>query len=149
MRFLLYDRIIDIDKGKSIVGTKCFNLSDEYFRGHFKKNAYVSGVFYIESMAQLLGWLVIYSYDFQVSPFMTLVEKVSFEPALRPGFIAEIHAQLISTSTTDSLGKAEIVVDGQQIASLERIIYAHSKIVNTPLLKKMFSYYSGWPSPTE
>jgi 3-hydroxyacyl-[acyl-carrier-protein] dehydratase len=149
MRFLLYDRIIAMDKGNSIVGTKCFNLSDEYFRGHFKKQAYVSGVFYIEAMAQLLGWLIIYSHDFMLSPFMSLVEKVSFEPSLRPDFKAEIHAQLISTSTTDSLGKAQIVADGQQIASLERIIYSHSIKVNPPQLKQLFSYYSGWPLPID
>jgi 3-hydroxyacyl-[acyl-carrier-protein] dehydratase len=149
MRFLLYDRIIAMEKNTSIVGTKCFGLSDEYFRGHFKKMAYVSGVFYIEAMAQLLGWLIIYTHDFMLSPFMSLVENASFSSSLRPDFNAEIHAQLISTSTTDSLGKAQILVDGQQIASLERIIYSHSKKVSPTQLKQLFSYYSGWPLPLD
>ena len=149
MRFLLYDRIIAIEKHNSIVGTKCFGLSDEYFRGHFKKNTYVSGVFYIEAMAQLLGWLIIYSHDFILSPFMSLVEKADFESSLRPDFKAEIHAQLISTSTTDSLGQARILIDGQQIASMERIIYSHSKKANPTRLKQLFSYSSGWPLPID
>ena len=149
MRFLLYDHIIAMEKNDSIVGTKCFSLSDEYFRGHLKKTAYVSGVFYIEAMAQLLGWLIIYTHDFILSPFMSLVEKASFSSSLRPDFKAEIHAQLISTSATDSLGKAQIFVDGRQIASLERIIYSHSKQVNPTRLKQLFSYYSGWPLPID
>ena len=149
MRFLLYDRIITMEKNKSIVGTKSFCLSDEYFRGHFKKRTYVSGVFYIEAMAQLLGWLIIYTHNFMLSPFMSLVEKGNFSSSLRPDFKSEIHAQLISTSTTDSLGKAQIFVDGQQIASLERIIYSHSKRVNPAKLKQLFSYYSGWPLPID
>ncbi|HBD06906.1 MAG TPA: hypothetical protein DCZ69_01475 [Syntrophobacteraceae bacterium] len=148
MRFLLYDRIITLNKGNSIVGTKSFSLSDEYFRGHFKKQTHVSGVFYIEAMAQLLGWLIIYSHDFMLSPFMSLVEKVHFEAALRPDFKAEIHAQLVSTSMTDSLGRAQMYVDGQQIASLDRIIYSHSSRVDPLKLRQLFSYYSGWSLPS-
>ena len=149
MRFLLYDQIISLEKGSSIVGTKCFNLSDEYLRGHFKKQAVVSGVFYIESMAQLLGWLIIYSHDFTLSPFMSLVEQVDLSPTQRPSFKADIHARLLSTSTTDSLGKAEMYVDGQLIASIGRIIYSHSSKVNAPQLKQLFSYYSGWTTIPE
>jgi 3-hydroxyacyl-[acyl-carrier-protein] dehydratase len=149
MRFLLYDQIITMEKGSSIVGAKCFNLSDEYFRGHLKKQAFVSGIFYIEAMAQLLGWLIIYSHDFALSPFMSLVENVHMSPALRPGFKAVIHAQLISASTTDSLGKAQMYVDGELIASLGRIIYSHSNQVNPPQLKQLFRYYSGWTTIPE
>jgi 3-hydroxyacyl-[acyl-carrier-protein] dehydratase len=144
MRFLLYDQITKMEKGSSIVGTKCFNLSDEYLRGQFRKQPIVSGVFYIESMAQLLGWLIIYSYDFTISPFMSLIEHVDLYPAKRPNFKADIHAQLLSTSKTDSLGKAQMYIDGQLIASIGRIIYSHSSKVNALQLKQLFSYYSGW-----
>jgi 3-hydroxyacyl-[acyl-carrier-protein] dehydratase len=144
MRFLLYDQILSLEKGSSIVGTRCFNLSDEYFRGHFKKQAIVSGVFYMEAMAQLLGWLIIYSHDFVLSPFMSLVEKVHLSAALRPGFKADIHAQLLSTSATDSLGKAQVYVDDRLIASMDRIIYSHSTRVDPRQLKQLFHYYSGW-----
>jgi len=149
MRFLLYDQIISMKKGSSIVGTRCFNLSDEYFRGHFKKQAFVSGVFYIEAMAQLLGWLIIYSHDFTLSPFMSLLDNVWLLPALRPSFMAEIHAQLVSTSPTDSLGKAQMYVEGKLIASVDRIIYSHSDKVNPPQLKQLFCYYSGWSTVPE
>ena len=149
MRFLLYDQIIHLEKGSSIIGTKCFNLSDEYLRGHFKKKAVVSGVFYIESMAQLLGWLIIYSHGFTLSPFMSLVEHVDLSPRQRPAFKADIHAQLLSTSTTDSLGKAQMYIDGRLIASIGRIIYSHSNKVNALQLKQLFAYYSGWSTIPE
>ncbi len=149
MRFLLYDQILSIDTGQSIVGTKCFNLTDEYFRGHLKKQALVSGVFYIEAMAQLLGWLIIYTHDFKLSPFMSLIEKVSLTPRLRPDFRAEIHGQLLSTSPTDSLGQAQMFVDGKRIASLDRIIYSHSNRVDPQNLRRLFAYYSGWSTIPE
>jgi 3-hydroxyacyl-[acyl-carrier-protein] dehydratase len=143
MRFLYYDRIDNIEKGKSIVGAKTFTLSEEFFKKHFKKQALVPGVIYVEAMAQLLGWLIIYSHDFKLSAVMSLVEDVTVPSTLRPGFTAEIHGEIISTSRRDSLGKAWITVDGETVASLSRIIYSHVPKVNSQDLANLFYYYSG------
>jgi 3-hydroxyacyl-[acyl-carrier-protein] dehydratase len=35
MRFLFYDKITEIEKGKSITGVKTFALSEEFHRGHW------------------------------------------------------------------------------------------------------------------
>ena len=143
MRFLYYDTVDRIEKGKSIVGAKTFTLSEEFFRKHFRKKALIPGIIYIEAMAQLLGWLVIYSHDFKLSAVMSLVEDVDIVPDLRPGFKAEIHGEIISTSRRDSLGKAWITVDGKTIASVNRIIYSHVQKVNSQDLMNLFYYYSG------
>ncbi|RJQ16412.1 MAG: hypothetical protein C4560_09580 [Nitrospiraceae bacterium] len=143
MRFLYYDKIENIEKGKSITGVKTFTLSEEFLRGHFKKKALVPGVIYIEAMAQLLGWLVIYSHDFNLSAVMSLVEDVTVSPLLRPGFKAEIHGEIISTSRRDSLGRAWITADGETIAAMDRIIYSHVHKVDPEALRALFSYYSG------
>ena len=145
MRFLYYDRIIKIEKGKSITGTKAFPLSEEFFRRHFTKKAVVPGVIYLEAMAQLLGWLVIYSHDFKLSAIMSLVEGVRLPAGLRPGFTAEIQAELLSTSRRDSLGKARILVAGDEVASVERLIFSHVPNVDRNELMARFSYYSGIP----
>ena len=143
MRFLYYDRVDNIEKGKSIAGAKTFTLSEEFFRKHFHKQALVPGVIYIEAMAQLLGWLIIYSHDFKLSAVMSLFEGVTVAPKLRPGFTAQIHGEIISTSRRDSLGRAWITVDGETIASMDRIIYAHVQKVNSEDLTNLFYYYSG------
>jgi 3-hydroxyacyl-[acyl-carrier-protein] dehydratase len=143
MRFLYYDKVEKIEKGESIVGTKTFTLSEEFFRKHFKKQPLVPGVIYVEAMAQLLGWLIIYSHDFKLSAVMSLVEDVNVEPNLRPGFKADIHGEIISTSRRDSLGRAWITVDGKTIASVNRIIYSHVRKVNSKNLTDLFYYYSG------
>lgn len=143
MRFLYYDTVDIIKKGKSIVGAKTFTLSEEFFRKHFRKKALVPGVIYIEAMAQLLGWLVIYTHDFRVSAVMSLIEDVDVTPDLSPGFKAEIHGEIISTSRRDSLGKAWIMVEGEKVASMNRIIYSHVQKVNPDDLKNIFTYYSG------
>lgn len=145
MRFLYYDRVTTIEKGRSIIGTKSFALSEEFFRRHYTKKALVPGVICLEAMAQLLGWLIIYSHDFNLSAIMSLVEGVRLPANLRPGFTAEIHAELLSTSRRDSLGKARILVSGEEIASVERLIFSHVSKVDRSELMTRFSYYSGLP----
>ncbi len=144
MRLLLYDRITSLLPGQSITGIKAFCLSEECFRGHFSKQALIPGVMFIEAMAQLLGWLIIHTHDFRLSAVMSLIEDVKVAPDLRPGFSAEISGRLISTSRTDSLGSAQMMVDGREIASIGRIIYVHSAKVDQDALRRMFRYYGGW-----
>ena len=143
MRFLYYDSVIHLQKDKSIIGVKTFALSEEFLKGHYKKVALVPPVIMIEAMAQLLGWLIIYSHDFHLMPIMSLIEDVTLTPHLRPGFKAEIHGQIVSSSKRDSLGKAQIYVDGKVMASVGRIIYSHIHQVISEDLTQLFSYYSG------
>ncbi|WP_420265423.1 hypothetical protein [Candidatus Magnetominusculus dajiuhuensis] len=143
MRFLFYDSITRIEKGKDISGIKTFALSEEFLRGHFEKVALVPGVIFIEAMAQLLGWLVIYSHDFKLSPVLTLVEGAKIPSRLRPGFKAEIHGEIISTSKRDTLGTAAMFIDGEKIASADRIIYSHFDKIDPGELYRRFCYYSG------
>jgi 3-hydroxyacyl-[acyl-carrier-protein] dehydratase len=143
MRFLLFDSVTEITKGKSIVGVKGFSLTEEFLNRHFTQTPLVPGPLLIEAMAQLVGWLIIYSNDFRLSTFLALVEEVRITPGLRPGFSAEIHGELVSTSKRDSLGRARMVSDGKEIASAKRIIYGHSDRVDPEELARRFAYYSG------
>lgn len=143
MRFLFFDKVLRIEKGKSIEGVKSFSLSEEFLNGHFGKIAIVPGMICIESMAQLLGWLITCSCDFRCSAMMSLIEDVTVSPYLTPGFTANIHAEIISVSKTDSLGKASMDVDGTRIARLDRIVYSHMNLADPRKLRKMFLYYSG------
>jgi 3-hydroxyacyl-[acyl-carrier-protein] dehydratase len=143
MRFLFFDRVIELEKGRFIRGVKSFSLSEEFLRNHFGKIALVPGAIMIEAMAQLLGWLIVYSSDFRASALMSLVEDVTVTPRLRPGFRAEIYGEIVSISKTDSLGSARMTVDGQAIASINRIIYSHLHRVDADELRRLFWYYSG------
>jgi 3-hydroxyacyl-[acyl-carrier-protein] dehydratase len=143
MRFLYYDRVVNIEKGKTIHGIKTFSLSEEFLRGHFRKTALIPGVLFVEAMAQLLGWLIVYSHDFRVTALLSLIEDVHMPSQLRPGVEADIHAEIISTSSKDSLGRAQMYIKGQKIASMDRIIFSHVHNVQSEKLAALFSYYSG------
>jgi 3-hydroxyacyl-[acyl-carrier-protein] dehydratase len=144
MRFLFYDRITALDKGKSIEGVKSFSLSEEYLRGHFRMRPVIPGVIYIEAMAQLLGWLITYSHDFKCSAIMSLIENGTFPPDLSPGFEATIRGEVLASTDRDTLGRARVELNGRPIATLDRIIYTHFQVRDPHSLRKQFGIYSGW-----
>jgi 3-hydroxyacyl-[acyl-carrier-protein] dehydratase len=143
MRFLFYDRVVELDKLKSIVGIKTFALSEEFCGRHFSKVPRVPGVILVEAMAQLLGWLICYSYDFRLFGIMTLLEGVEVASELGPGVQAQIRGEVISTTRNDTLGRAWMETAGGQIAVVERIIYKHFHEADPSRLAELFRYYSG------
>ena len=95
-------------------------------------------------MFQLLGWAVIHAHDFDLWSIICLAEGVSFrEPRLRPGFLAEIGGEIVSTSATDSLCSAWVNVEGARIASIERLIFRHLRPVDGEALRRLFVTCSG------
>ncbi len=55
--FLLVDRVIEVEAGKSIVGYKNVTINEPFFTGHFPSRPIMPGVLIIEAMAQISGIL--------------------------------------------------------------------------------------------
>jgi 3-hydroxyacyl-[acyl-carrier-protein] dehydratase len=55
--FLLVDRIIELDKGKKIVGLKNVTINEPFFPGHFPGHPVMPGVLIVEAMAQVAAIL--------------------------------------------------------------------------------------------
>jgi 3-hydroxyacyl-[acyl-carrier-protein] dehydratase len=143
VRFLLYDRVSEIGGGR-IVGTKAFTLSEEYLDAHFDRTPAVPGTILLEAMLQLLGWGIIHAHDFDLAAIVSLVEGVTIADArLHPGFEATITGEIVSTSPSDSLGRAWLKVGGRRIASAERVIYSHFPASSPDALRRLFRYCSG------
>jgi len=147
VRFLFYDRIVRLEKGRFIEGIKVFSLSEEFLRKHFDKAPMVPGGIYLEAMGQLLGWLVNYTHDFRRSAILSLLEDAWWIPGLRPGFQAVVRGELLSSSSSDSLGRARMEVDGKPVASVGRILYRHFPVEDPSRLERWFAYYGGTIPP--
>jgi len=143
MRFLFCDRIVKITKGEFMEGIKVFSLSEEFLNGHFERRPLVPGTILIETMAQSLGWLINYSHDFQFMPIITLLENVEASQTMTPGFEARVQSRMLSTTSTDSLGQAEIHVDGEIIARADRMIYRHFPVSDPLPLINQFNLIAG------
>jgi 3-hydroxyacyl-[acyl-carrier-protein] dehydratase len=55
--FLLVDRVLDVQPGKSIVALKNLTINEQFFQGHFPGNPVMPGVLMLEALAQAAGLL--------------------------------------------------------------------------------------------
>lgn len=55
--FLLVDRVLELEPGKSIVAIKNVSINEPYFNGHFPQLPIFPGVLILEAMAQAAGIL--------------------------------------------------------------------------------------------
>ncbi len=130
-------------RGERIVGVKTFPLTEAYLNAHFSRVPRVPGSILIEAMAQITGWLVIYTYDFKTSCVISLIDDVEVASDLRPGITLEIHGEIIDTNERASLCRARIEKDGVSVARAERFVYPHFPNDDPEGLKERFRRY-GW-----
>lgn len=144
MRFIFFDRITRLEKGKAAEAIKTFSLAEECCHGHFNRVPVVPGVLFIESMAQVLGWLINYSHDFKLLSIMSLIEGVKVPSDFRPGATVRVSAEIVSTSSRDSIGRAWVhSSSGATVAWIDRIIYTHRGDVDAATLRDWFRYCNG------
>ena len=143
MRFLLFDRITHIEPRRRIEGVKCTTLTEECLRGHYDRQALFPSSLLVEAMVQMLGWLVMTSHDFKRSVVLSVLEDVQLPPDLRPGHRVDLVGELMGTNPKGSMGRATASIDGEQIASIGRVLYGHFDHPDPELLKQRFAYYGG------
>lgn len=99
MRFSQLDRIISLEKGKTIRAVKCLALSEEYLQDHFPRFPVMPGVLMLEAMFQASGWLVRASNDFAHSSVVLRQSKsMKFQGFVQPGDSLEVVAEIKSQS---------------------------------------------------
>ena len=90
--FLLVDRVVKLDSGKSIEAYKNITITEQIFQGHFPGHPIYPGVMIIEGMAQAGGILAFKSMDEndqddtkdKVVYFMS-IDKAKFRNPVKPG----------------------------------------------------------------
>ena len=55
--FLLIDRVVDFEPGKSLVAIKNVSINEPFFPGHFPRHPVMPGVLILEALAQATGIL--------------------------------------------------------------------------------------------
>lgn len=90
--FLLIDRVVDMEVGKTIEAYKNITIGEQIFQGHFPDHPIYPGVMIIEGMAQAGGVLAFKSMDAEgqddasnkVVYFMS-IDKAKFRSPVTPG----------------------------------------------------------------
>ena len=143
MRFLYFDRVTHLERGKIIRGTKTFPLSEEYLNRHFTREPVVPGVILIEAMSQLTGWLVAYSLDFKMNCVISLIDDIEAPTVLRPGETVEIVGEIVDMNKKASLCRAWIEKGGESLARGGRLLYPHFPNPRPDVLAERFRLYAG------
>lgn len=85
--FLLIDRILDVEKGKSIKALKNVTANEPQFTGHFPGHPVMPGVLLVEAMAQAGGMLAFQSVEDEREylVYFTGIDGVRFRKPVVPG----------------------------------------------------------------
>lgn len=109
--FLMLDRILEIDPGKSARAVKCVSVNEPWSTGHFQDHPVFPGVLMIETMAQTAALVFDVSGE-EPAPkkeyYLASVEYVKFHMPAYPG------DRLITEAKTvyifENLSKVECVI---------------------------------------
>ena len=124
--FLLVDRVLEYQPGKSIRALKNVTYNEPYFVGHFPHRPVMPGVMIIEALAQAAGILAFRTVD--VVPdentrfYFAGIDKARFRKPVEPG------DQLILKATLERQVRGiwkfatAAEVDGKEVASAEMLI---------------------------
>jgi len=129
--FLLVDRVIELDPGKSIAAIKNVTINEPFFQGHFPGHPVMPGVLIVEAMAQTAGLLTQLTSQIEGqggSPlfYLVKVDNARFSAVVAPGDQLRLEVSLKRLLRGMGLFEARALVDGKAVASCELMCAARS-----------------------
>jgi 3-hydroxyacyl-[acyl-carrier-protein] dehydratase len=117
--FLMVDRIVDIQPGKSIIGIKNVSINEHFFQGHFPGQPIMPGVLIIEAMAQVAGILAYRSGNEGNSVYFMSIEKAKFRRPVVPGDQIRLEIKLLQKRGSVWKVSGTALVDDKVVSEAE------------------------------
>ena len=120
--FLLVDRVLDFEVGKSLHAVKNVSVNEPQFTGHFPKQPIFPGVLILEALAQASGLL---GYKSSGGPsddelyYFAGIDKARFRQPVVPGDVLHLHIELIKERRGIGRFVAIAKVDGNVVCEAE------------------------------
>src|SRR6201993_1202501 len=116
MRFVLIDRIIEVQTGQSLVAVKNLSLAEEYLSDHFPGFPVMPGVLMLEALTQAGAWLIRDMEDFAHSIILLKQAKtIKYGSFVEPGRQLELRVEMASNDERDCVFKGVGLIDGQEM----------------------------------
>ncbi|MGH2537010.1 MAG: hypothetical protein ACRDHL_06430 [Candidatus Promineifilaceae bacterium] len=125
MRFFLFDRILEAERGRRMVATKLIGLMDGYFEGHYPRQAALPATMALEALAQVAGMLNTYNHDCAAEMVLMLVDGVQLYRPLQQGELLRLEATMLYDHPYGATMNGQICVGDEVVLSAERIVFAH------------------------
>lgn len=121
--FLLVDRVVELNLGKSIVAYKNLTVNEPFFDGHFPDQPVFPGVLLVEAMAQAAGILGFKTMDKTPEDgsiyYFVGADKLRFKRPCVPGDQVMLRAAIVSDRRGIWKFDVSADVDGQMCASAQ------------------------------
>ncbi|MGQ0709883.1 MAG: 3-hydroxyacyl-ACP dehydratase FabZ [Rhodoferax sp.] len=118
--FLLVDRVLSIDKGKSIRALKNVTMNEPFFTGHFPHRPVMPGVLQLESMAQVAALLAFDTLgttpDDKTVYYFAGIDGARFKRPVEPGdqLVMDVTLERMKAGIFKFKGVARV---GEEVAS--------------------------------
>lgn len=118
--FLLVDRVLAVEPGKSIHAYKNITMNEPYFVGHFPHHPVMPGVLIMEALAQAAGILSFKTMESKPDAnsvfYFVGIDECRFKKPVMPGDQLHLHIDILRNMRGIWKYKAEARVDGQVVA---------------------------------
>jgi len=129
VRFVLFDRIVELKKGQEARFLKNVSQSEDFFMDHFPGYPVVPGSVVLGTFEQGAEIFLAVTHDFTLRPVLQRIAKASFRHFVVPGDQLEIHLSLEADSPLEV--RAEASVQGKRVADA-RLEFALIKLEDDP-----------------
>ena len=146
MRFLLFDRIDEVEPGSRIQAVKLVSLTDGALADHYPRRAVLPGTLVVEAMAQLGGMLHVLTHDFAVEMLLVLIDGVTLNRPVLHGETMTIEVRTERDHPYGATMNGLASVDGEVVATAVRIVYAHGHVTDQKkiqMARDRFAYQAG------
>ena len=125
--FLLVDRVLDFEAGKSIHALKNVTFNEEYFSGHFPQSPIMPGVLQIECLAQAAGLLIFYTTNTRADAetnwyYFAGINNARFKRVVEPGDQLHLKVNVSKRRRELWVFEAEATVDDELACSGELLL---------------------------
>lgn len=115
--FLLIDRVLEYEEGKSLVAIKNVTYNEPFFQGHFPSLKVMPGVLLVEAVAQAGGILIYVSIPEPEKKlvFLSKIDKTKFRKPVVPGDQVRLEVEILKMKTKFCHVKGRALVDGNVV----------------------------------
>ncbi len=147
MRYLLLDRITELQPPDRATAIKCVSLADDVFVDHFPGHPVMPGALMIEALAQLGGVLVEETMRSRGRPdlfaVLAMVDRARFREMVRPGDRLDLVAEGVAVSKDGGRVRGLVRLDGKLATECE-LTFAFVPVQNARQMARRREVINVW-----